>query len=84
MCIAVYKKLDEALKGATYIQECTPENLDLKRTIFKQLNDTLKSVGNTGCIIGSSTSTLLPSTFMSGLEVEERSVVVHPVSALDT
>jgi len=78
--IQVCKKLDEALTGATYVQECTPERVELKTAVFKQLNDALKAVGNTTAIVGSSTSTLLPSTFMSGVEIEKRSLVVHPVN----
>jgi len=78
--ISVYKNLDKALTGATYIQECIPEILDLKRSVHKELSETLKAVGNSNCIVASSTSTLLPSTFLSGLDNESRSVVVHPVN----
>lgn len=51
----------------------------MKKALFSQLNDVLKAVGNNNVIVGSSTSTLLPSSFMGGLEIEQRSLVVHPV-----
>jgi len=78
--IKVYHSLADAVTGATYIQECTPENLEMKKAIFVELNNTLKSVKNTKVIIGSSSSTIAISKFTSGLELAERSLVVHPIN----
>jgi L-gulonate 3-dehydrogenase len=78
--ISVYPDLKEALKGATYIQENTPEALEMKRNTFKLLDTLLNEVGNTTAIIGSSTSTIQGSLFTNGLSIEERSIVVHPVN----
>jgi len=78
--IKTCKTLEEALTGATYVQECTPESMEMKRATFVQLDNVVKKIGNTKVIIGSSTSTMLPSLFMAGLEIEKRSIVVHPIN----
>jgi L-gulonate 3-dehydrogenase len=71
--------LAEAVKGATYIQECTPENLEMKTKLFQELEKALKQVGNTTVCIGSSTSTLMPSQFIANLGIKDRFLVAHPV-----
>lgn len=78
--ISVYPDLKEALKGATYIQENTPEVLEIKRKTFVELDSLLREVGNDTAIVGSSTSTLRGSLFTDGLSIQERSIVVHPVN----
>lgn len=78
--VIVYPKLEEALVGATYIQECTPESLEMKTATFTELNKVLQKIGNHNVIIGSSSSTIQASKFTAGLEIQKRSLVVHPVS----
>src|SRR5487761_1060912 len=48
-----------ALDGASHVQENTPEQLELKRGIFAELDRLAAS----DCVIASSTSALLPSSF---------------------
>jgi len=72
--------LKDALQSVTYIQECTPERLEIKTGVFQELDRTLSEIGNTKAIIGSSTSTIMPSKFIKELSVSKRSVVVHPVN----
>lgn len=69
----------EAVKGASYIQECTPEGLQLKIQIFQEIETALESAGNKEAIIGSSCSTIMPSKFVAGLKIKDRVVVAHPV-----
>jgi len=78
--VSGYDDLAEALKGVTYIQECIPEDLALKRDIFTRLNHILAALGNADAIIGSSASTMPSSAFVKDLQIKSRSLVVHPVN----
>lgn len=55
--------LEQAVKGALLVQECVPENLELKRKVWKGVDD----VAGPNTIYSSSTSTFLPSTFSDHL-----------------
>jgi 3-hydroxyacyl-CoA dehydrogenase len=66
--------LAEAVSGADYVQECGPENLELKRDLFAQLVGLAKP----DAILASSSSALRPSEFASDILSNERCLVVHP------
>jgi 3-hydroxyacyl-CoA dehydrogenase len=68
--------LEEALSGAAYIQENTPEILETKRAVFARLDAAAPS----DCILASSTSSLLPSAFTESLAGRNRCLVVHPIN----
>ncbi|XP_060090800.1 lambda-crystallin homolog [Heteronotia binoei] len=68
--------LKAAVEGAIHIQECTPENLELKKKIFGQLD---LIVGNS-IILSSSTSCLLPTKLFTGLKHVKQCIVAHPVN----
>lgn len=66
--------LAEAVDGANYVQECGPENLELKRELFTKL----AGLTNPDVILASSSSALRTSEFASGIATNARCLVVHP------
>jgi len=68
--------LKEAVKNATIVQECVPEVLDLKRKVWKQVDD----VVSPNTILSSSTSTFVPSLFSDHLTNKKNIIVSHPVN----
>jgi len=74
--IGVAKSLAAALDGAIHVQENTPENLDLKRDVFAELD----GLAARDCVIASSTSALLSSRFTEGLSGRARCLVAHPIN----
>ena len=68
--------LDDALEGVSYIQESITENLEAKRNLFYAIS---KHADETA-IVGSSTSQIPGSAFMTGLSNSSRCLVVHPIN----
>ena len=74
--ISVTTELAEALRGARYIQENTPEKRDVKREVFSLLD----GLADPDAVIASSSSALLPSSFTEHLAGRHRCLVVHPLN----
>lgn len=74
--ISGFLDIQEAIEGAMHIQECIPENLELKKNIFAQLD----RIVDGKVIISSSTSCLLPSKLFAGLVHVKQCLVAHPVN----
>jgi L-gulonate 3-dehydrogenase len=68
--------LAAALKDAVYAQENAPENLDLKRELYAQMD----AVAPADTIMGSSTSGIRASEFSEHLKGRHRVLVAHPVN----
>ncbi|GLS18408.1 3-hydroxyacyl-CoA dehydrogenase [Labrys miyagiensis] len=69
-------RLAEALEGVDHVQENTPENLEVKRAVFAELD----RLAAPEAVLASSTSALLPSAFTEGLPGRRRCLVVHPLN----
>ena len=76
--ITALSSLAEAVADADLVQENGPENVDVKRTIFAELDELAPS----GCILASSTSAIVASRFTEELPGRGRCVVAHPVNPL--
>ena len=72
--IAVAPDLAAAVRGAGHVQDCVPERLDLKRSLFAEL-DRLAPAGAT---LASSSSFLVASSFAADLPGRARCLVAHP------
>jgi L-gulonate 3-dehydrogenase len=74
--VSVTSNIEDALKGVIYVQECVPENLELKKKVFQQLD----SLVGDEVILASSTSCIVPSKFTSELKHREQCLVAHPLN----
>lgn len=72
--VEVFDDLATALSGATLIQECGPERVDIKREIFREI----ESHVDREAIIASSSSAIKPSEFTNEMKFPERALVIHP------
>nr|XP_020756227.1 lambda-crystallin homolog [Odocoileus virginianus texanus] len=68
--------LREAVEGALHVQECVPENLEMKRKLFAQLD----KITDDHVVLSSSSSCLLPSKLFAGLAHVKQCLVAHPVN----
>ena len=68
--------LEEALDGASHVQESTPEDVGVKRHVFARLD----ALAPSSAVLASSTSAILPSRFTEALPGRARSLVVHPIN----
>lgn len=66
--------LKEAVTGASFIQECVPEKIELKRSTYKSIQE----ITGPGPLISSSTTGLMPSDLQEGALYPERILVGHP------
>lgn len=76
-CITGTNDLKELVKNSIFIQECVPENLNVKRSVFKQLDDILDS---DQIVLASSTGTFRPSQLSAEMKHKSQVIVAHPIN----
>jgi 3-hydroxyacyl-CoA dehydrogenase len=74
--IQVVDELAEAVRGAEYVQESGPEDLETKLATFAQLD----AAASPSTILASSTSAIVASLFTEKLKGRARCLVAHPVN----
>lgn len=74
--VHIADSLADAVKGACYIQENSPEKLEIKRALFSALD----AAAEPDAVIGSSTSSIPASQFTEHLPGRHRCLVAHPVN----
>jgi len=74
--VSAVATLADAVKDADYVQENTAEKLDVKREVYRQMDEAAPA----HCILASSTSTIQTSRFSETLKGRHRCVVAHPVN----
>ncbi len=72
----IAKSLADALEGVAYVQESTPEEIGMKRSVFAELD----RLAPPDAVLASSTSALLPSAFTAELKGRARCLVAHPLN----
>ncbi|HUG57602.1 MAG TPA: 3-hydroxyacyl-CoA dehydrogenase [Candidimonas sp.] len=68
--------LEQALAGVGYVQENLPERIDIKKSIYKQMD----ALCAPETILASSTSSIPASAFTEDLPGRHRCLVAHPVN----
>ena len=72
--LRIVTDLEEALKGAEFVQESGPERLEVKQELYSEMGKILPP----SIIIGSSTSGLMMTDIQSDCSTPERTVIGHP------
>lgn len=72
--LSVGEDLSEVLRGADLVQECIPEQLELKRDLFRQIAEHVDQ----DVIVASSSSAITASKSMEDTGLIEQGLVAHP------
>jgi L-gulonate 3-dehydrogenase len=74
--LKVSASLEDAVAGATLVQESGPERLDVKRDVFARLD----AAASAETILATSSSFIVTSRFAEELKGRHRCLVAHPVN----
>lgn len=72
--VALTDELPVAVRAAHYVQECAPEDVELKRALFEELDQ----LAPAGAVLASSSSAILPSRLAAAVSDPSRVLVAHP------
>lgn len=70
------ESLEDVADGVAYLQECAPDDPDLKRALFRELD----AAAGPRTILASSTSSLSLEQLAAGLPGRSRCLIAHPVN----
>uniref|UniRef100_H2UTJ4 L-gulonate 3-dehydrogenase n=1 Tax=Takifugu rubripes TaxID=31033 RepID=H2UTJ4_TAKRU len=74
--LSSHDDLAQALEGAFFVQECVFEQLEVKQSVFRDI----ECLVGEDVILSSSTSCLVPSNVFSKVQNRSRCLVSHPVN----
>ena len=74
--VFMFERIEDAVAGATWVQENLPERVELKREVFEVLD----ALAPEATVLASSTSAIPVSQFTEGLAGQGRCLVAHPVN----
>lgn len=72
--IQVLPDVANSVRGVDFVQECAPEEVDLKRSLFAELDD----LAPEDAVLASSSSAIMASEFAAELRGAHRCLVAHP------
>lgn len=75
--VSTSTNLEDVVKGSMYIQECVPEKLELKISVWTKI---IAHVDVDEAVLASSTSCIVPSLISEKLDRREQFIVAHPVN----
>lgn len=74
--IHIHTEIADAVSDVDHVQECVPENLDLKRELFAELDELTPN----RTVLASSSSAITTSEFATNLRGKNRCLVAHPAN----
>jgi 3-hydroxyacyl-CoA dehydrogenase len=74
--VFMFERIEDAVAGADWVQENLPEQVEIKRDVFR----TLDKLAPDGAVLASSTSAIPASQFTESLAGRARCLVAHPVN----
>jgi L-gulonate 3-dehydrogenase len=74
--VSMVARIEDAVAGATWVQENLPEHVEIKRDVFR----TLDALAPAAAVLASSTSAIPASHFTEALAGRARCLVAHPVN----
>jgi 3-hydroxyacyl-CoA dehydrogenase len=74
--VAMFERIEDAVAGATWVQENLPEQVEVKRDIFRAMD----VLAPAAAVLASSTSAIPASQFSEALTGRARCLVAHPVN----
>lgn len=74
--VQIFDTLQDALTSAEWVQENGPEQLEIKRDLYAQMD----AIAAPETVLASSSSALVASSFAAGLAGRGRVLVAHPVN----
>ncbi|KAK4294492.1 hypothetical protein Pmani_019663 [Petrolisthes manimaculis] len=75
-CIRGVTNLKDCVVGSKHVQECVFEDVDLKKEVFKKLDELV----GPNTVLSSSTSCIIPSLISPDLVHKENFIVSHPIN----